>query len=46
MKEKAPVFTYFPQAGPMQGIKSAVSDSRTLCFLWKVNVPGFTGIHT
>lgn len=45
MKEKAPVFS-FPQASPMQGIKGAVSDSGTLCFLWEVNVPGFTGIHT
>ena len=43
--KKAGVFTRFPVAGAMQGIECALCDSRTLSFLGKVNVPGFTGTH-
>lgn len=41
MNEKANDFTLLPVASPMQGVKGAVCDSRTLPFLWTVNIPGF-----
>lgn len=41
MNEKANDFTLLPVASLMQGVKGAVCDSRTLPFLWTVNIPGF-----
>lgn len=41
MNDKANVFTLLFVASAMQRIKDAVCDSRTLSFLWTVNVPGF-----
>ena len=45
MNEKANDFTLLPVAGTTQGIKGTVCDSRTLSFLWTVNVPGFIDTH-
>lgn len=45
MNEKTNVFTLLAVVSTMQGIKAAVCDSRTLSFLWTVNVPGFIDAH-
>lgn len=43
MNEKANVFTHLAEASGNKGIKGTVCESRTLSFLWKVNVSSFIG---